>query len=153
MSIIQNLDQIIPTLIPLNLQEHLSPEKFRESFADLGTVDQGSASVGIWVGRTPWECHEQGDEFLYVLAGEVEITLIEDDQNKRYNLTQDSAFIIPARLWHQSYAEQPVTLLSVLASPHGHVSFAEDPRQGDGLVQISSFFVREETADEISTES
>ncbi|MEL6468615.1 MAG: cupin domain-containing protein [Cyanobacteria bacterium J06623_4] len=131
---IQSLSQILPTLVPLDLAEAPTPEQFRASFHDLGQMDRGSAAVGIWQGQTPWEFHKEGDEFLLVLQGEVVITILIEGVEKSYPLVKDSVFIVPARVWHRSKADQPVTLLSVLASPHGPVSYAEDPRTGEQLV-------------------
>lgn len=130
----QSLGQILQTLVPLDLSKAPTPERFRTSFHDFGQMDRGSASVGIWHGQTPWEYHQEGDEFLLVLQGEVTVTLLVDDQEKAYPLVKESVFIVPARVWHRSQAEHPVTLLSVLASPHGPVSYAEDPRTGEKLV-------------------
>lgn len=134
---VQSLGQILPTLVPLDLAEPPTPEKFRNAFHNLGQMDGGSAAVGIWHGQTPWEFHKEGDEFLLVLQGEVTITLLVEGTEKVYRLVKDSAFIVPAMVWHRSQAEYPVTLLSVLASPHGPVSYAEDPRTGERLVSES----------------
>ncbi|MEO1590567.1 MAG: cupin domain-containing protein [Cyanobacteria bacterium J06632_22] len=131
---IQSLDQILQTLLPLDLAEPPTPDRFHESFDDLGQIDRGSAAVGIWHGQTPWEFHKEGDEFLLVLQGEVVITLLVDGVEKVYSLVKDSVFIVPAKVWHRSQAQHPVTLLSVLASPHGPVSYADDPRTGEKLV-------------------
>ncbi|MEL6263812.1 MAG: cupin domain-containing protein [Cyanobacteria bacterium J06626_6] len=131
---IQSLNQIVQTLVPLDLATSPTPEQFRASFRDLGQMDRGSASVGKWQGQTPWEYHREGDEFLLVLRGEVTITLLVDDAAKTYPLVKDSIFIVPAKIWHKSDAAHPVTLLSVLASPHGPVSFSKDPRTGEQLV-------------------
>jgi len=131
---IQPLDQILPTLVPLDLELPPTADSFRDAFCELGKVDGGSASVGTWHGQTPWEYHEEGDEFLHVLSGEVTVTLLVDDDRKTYRLGPNSIFIVPASVWHRSYAQSPVTLLSVLASSHGPVSYAEDPRTGTQLV-------------------
>ncbi|MEO0807752.1 MAG: hypothetical protein AAFY33_15755, partial [Cyanobacteria bacterium J06643_4] len=80
----QSLGQILQTLVPLDLSKAPTPERFRTSFHDFGQMDRGSASVGIWHGQTPWEYHQEGDEFLLVLQGEVTVTLLVDDQEKAY---------------------------------------------------------------------
>ncbi|MEL6492342.1 MAG: cupin domain-containing protein [Cyanobacteria bacterium J06634_6] len=130
----QSLSQTIQTLVPLDLSQSPTSAQFRTAFCELGKMDQGSASVGTWRGQTPWEYHAEGDEFLLVLQGQVTVTLLTDEAEKEYALVKDSVFIVPARVWHRSRAERPVTLLSVLASSHGPVSFAEDPRAGEQLV-------------------
>lgn len=135
MAEIHQIDRITPTLVPLNLHQPLSLEHLGESFSELGAVDKGSASVGTWFGQTPWENHA-GDEFLHVLDGEVSVTLLRDDVSEEYRLVSGSVFIVPARVWHRSYAEQPVTMLAVLASPHGPVSYAGDPRTDTDLKAV-----------------
>ena len=130
----QSLNQIVSNLVPLNLAATPTPESFRAAFCELGKVDRGSASVGLWHGQTPWEYHQEGDEFLLGLEGNETLTLLIDDTAKAYQLDKDSVFIVPAKVWHRSHAEQPVTLLSVLASPHGPVSYADNPQKGAQLV-------------------
>lgn len=137
---IQPLAQIVQTLVPLNLAKPPTAESFRAAFYELGKMDRGSASVGAWQGQTPWEYHEEGDEFLYVLSGQVTLTLLVDGESKEHLLVPDSVFIVPSRVWHRSCAQHPVTLLSVLASPHGPVSYAEDPRTGTQLVHEDEIF-------------
>jgi ethanolamine utilization protein EutQ (cupin superfamily) len=49
--------------------------------ADRGRRSPGPAyriGLGRYSGRSPWERHLNGDELLYVLDGEVEITLLSD---------------------------------------------------------------------------
>ncbi|MBE9064660.1 cupin domain-containing protein [cf. Phormidesmis sp. LEGE 11477] len=137
---IQALDQIVQTLVPLDLSAPPDAESFRAAFCELGKMDRGSVSVGTWQGQTPWEYHEEGDEFLYVLSGQVALTLLVDGESKEHLLVPNSVFIVPARVWHRSLAQQPVTLLSVLASPHGPVSYAEDPRTKAQLVHADEIF-------------
>ncbi|MEM6447660.1 MAG: cupin domain-containing protein [Cyanobacteria bacterium P01_D01_bin.123] len=144
MPYIHQIDQIAPTLVPLDLHQPLSLERLGESFSELGSVDKGSASVGTWFGQTPWENHA-GDEFLYVLDGEVSITLLRNDTPEDYRLVPGSVFIVPAQVWHRSHAEQPVTMLAVLASPHGPVSYAGDPRKDTELKEFDWETVDEKT--------
>ena len=129
MSKVYSVDEIIPSLVPLNLHQPITPEHVSESFVELGPVDCGAASVGVWHGQTPWENHV-GDEFLYILDGSVSLTLLRDDDAAHsYHLTAGQTFTVPAHVWHRSHAKDPVTMLAVLAAPHGPVSYAEDPRQ------------------------
>jgi hypothetical protein len=53
--------------------------------ADFGLLNDYSLGLGRYSGLSPWERHRNGDELLYVVDGEVEITLLSD------TLREDSA--------------------------------------------------------------
>lgn len=104
-------------------------EQIRGSGAQLGAFDQGDIRVSRWSGQSPWERHVDGDEFFYVLDGEVEFTLLTDDESVQVNVPRGSIFVVPRGRWHRSFARNAVTLITVRGCDHGPVSFAEDPRR------------------------
>lgn len=64
---------------------------------------------------------------------------------KAYQLNKDDVFIVPAGVWHRSCAEQPVTLLSVLASTHGPVSYAKNPKVDKQLISEEEILLSGQT--------
>ncbi len=83
-------------------------------------------------GRSPWERHVDGDELFHVLDGEVEVTLLGEDDSTWVTLPEGSIFVIPSGTWHRADARSVVTLLTLRATDHGPVSFAEDPGSRSG---------------------
>ncbi|MEL6493529.1 MAG: cupin domain-containing protein [Cyanobacteria bacterium J06623_7] len=114
-------------LIDLNQPEQIDSTNMGESFIDLGNFDGGSVSLIKYAGETPWERHVDGDEFFLLLDGELQVTLLEETATE-FLLTKGDTCIIPRNVWHRSKAASQVTLLALIASEHGPVSTAEDPR-------------------------
>ncbi|MEM9274931.1 MAG: cupin domain-containing protein, partial [Cyanobacteria bacterium P01_F01_bin.143] len=102
--------------------------EIESAFVNLGSFDQGSVFLGKWCGQTPWEFHPDGDEFLLILEGNLLVTLLKDDYSQEILMDKGSTCIIPRAIWHRSRADFPVTLLAIIGSQHGAVSFAQDPR-------------------------
>ena len=73
--------------------------------------------MGHFAGTSPWERHVEGDELFYVCEGEVEVTLLHEDDEGRDEVVvpTGSIFVIPRNRWHRSTARGPV-------------SFEDDPR-------------------------
>ena len=105
-------------------------EKIRAAGANLGTFDAGDITIGHFEGTSPWERHTDGDELFYVLEGEVEVTLLHEDDEGRDDciVPAGSIFVIPRGRWHRSTASRPVKILTLRATEHGPVSFDDDLR-------------------------
>ena len=114
-------------LIDLNQQEQADSIDVRSSFVNLGSFDNGSVSLIKYAGETPWERHADGNEFFLLLEGELLVTLLEETTTE-FLLTKGDICIIPRNVWHRSKSDSQVTLLALIASEHGPVSTAEDPR-------------------------
>jgi mannose-6-phosphate isomerase-like protein (cupin superfamily) len=102
-------------------------EEADAAFPRLADFDRGGVYTGRFVGMTPWERHPRGDELLYVIEGEVEITVLDDGALVRRILCAGSAFVVPQGRWHRQHARQPVALLTATPTP-SDISFAADPR-------------------------
>ena len=77
-------------MVTVHNLDHESVAKMTQ--LDLATVDREPESpignfsfhgctggVAAFKGRPPWEYHGQGDELLFILAGESELTVLEED--------------------------------------------------------------------------
>ena len=105
-------------------------EKIRAAGANLGSFDTGDLTIGYFRGTSPWERHIDGDEFFYVVEGEIEFTLLdgEDEGRDEVAVSAGSIFVIPRGRWHRSLARHPVKVLILRVADHGPVSFEDDPR-------------------------
>ncbi len=105
-------------------------EKIRSAGADLGAFDAGTITIGHFGGTSPWERHVDGDELFYIIEGEIQFTLLHERDEGRDEIVAPagSIFVIPQGQWHRTSAREPVKVLTVRATDHGPVSFAEDPR-------------------------
>jgi mannose-6-phosphate isomerase-like protein (cupin superfamily) len=66
--------------------------------------------VGSFVGRPPWELHPAGDELLYILAGECELTVRSNTQEIARTLRTGDLVIVPQHCWHNNDAPKGVTM-------------------------------------------
>jgi mannose-6-phosphate isomerase-like protein (cupin superfamily) len=51
-------------------------------------------------GRPPWEFHGNGDELLFILEGESELTVVEDGETVSRTLGPGQLAIVPKGHWH-----------------------------------------------------
>jgi quercetin dioxygenase-like cupin family protein len=98
----------------------------------LDTLNGAMLGMVRFSGLTPWERHPGGDELLYVLDGEVEVTVLGDDRTVRATLRRGSTFGVPSGLWHRQHAQPSVALLFVTPAEQTGTSWAEDPRVDGG---------------------
>lgn len=111
----------------LAISESTTAAEAEAAFPRLAPFGPGGIYAGRFVGLTPWERHRSGDELLYVLEGEVEITVLDDGEPVHRVLRAGSAFVVPQGRWHRQHARQTVALLTATPTP-SDISFAADPR-------------------------
>jgi mannose-6-phosphate isomerase-like protein (cupin superfamily) len=68
---------------------------------NFGRFNNYSVGLGRYSGKSPWERHLNGDELLYVLESEVEITLLSDSGDEHEVLCAGCLFVVPKGIWHQ----------------------------------------------------
>jgi len=108
--------------------------------ADLATLDHEPESpigqfafhdcicgVAAFSGKPPWEHHAAGDELLFVLAGESELTVLEDSGPVTRALAPGRLVIVPQGRWHSNNAPDGVTFL-YLTPREGNEHSWDDPR-------------------------
>ncbi|MGB0922572.1 MAG: cupin domain-containing protein [Alphaproteobacteria bacterium] len=90
-----------------------------------GTVGIFKAEAGI----SPWECHPQDDELLYVIDGAVTLTVLPKAGPAQSTLVEKGAFfIVPKGLWHRHEIDDHLSELYLTPGPTEH-SKADDPRK------------------------
>lgn len=97
-------------------------------FSSIAPFNHGDVGV-FWStgGTSPWERHPDTDEFLAVLDGEIELTVLFDDGPKATVVRKGSFFIVPQGHWHRQEIRGSVRELYLTPGRTEH-SEAEDPR-------------------------
>jgi len=99
-------------------------------FKQLASFNKGA--VGVFrtsAGASRWERHPDDDEFLHVLDGEVEITVITPEGWKTASVAAGAVFIVPRGLWHRHTIREHLVELFVTPGETEH-STAIDPTAG-----------------------
>lgn len=60
-----------------------------------------------------WEMHPHGDEFVYLLAGSVELLLERDSGVETIKLEGSGAVVVPRGVWHTARVRLPSRMLHV----------------------------------------
>jgi mannose-6-phosphate isomerase-like protein (cupin superfamily) len=60
-----------------------------------------------------WEMHPHGDEFVYLLAGRVELLLERGSEVERITLDGSGAVVVPRGVWHTAKVHQSSRMLHV----------------------------------------
>jgi hypothetical protein len=83
---VHNLDhESVAKMIQLDLASlDREPESRIGNFSFHGCT----GGVAAFKGQPPWEYHDQGDELLFILAGESELTVLEEDSRSVWTFQQ-----------------------------------------------------------------
>jgi mannose-6-phosphate isomerase-like protein (cupin superfamily) len=100
------------------------------AFVELAPFRDGALFAGSFSGESPWERHAKGDEFVHILAGATELTIMTDAGPEVLALTAGMIAVVPQGHWHRFRAPEGVTVLTATPQPTEHTS-AEDPRTAD----------------------
>jgi mannose-6-phosphate isomerase-like protein (cupin superfamily) len=82
--------------------------------------------VAVFSGKPPWEHHSAGDELLFVLAGESELTVLEESGPVTMTLSPGRLVVVPQGHWHSNNAPDGVTFL-YLTPREGNEHSWDDP--------------------------
>ena len=84
-----------------------------------------TGGVSAFTGRPPWEFHSGGDELLFILAGESELTVFENGRREVRTLRPGQLAIVPRASWHSNNAANGVTMLWITPSQGNEHSWEE----------------------------
>lgn len=105
-----------------------SGEELSKAFATLAPFDTGGVFTGSFSGLGAWERHTAGDEFVHILEGSAELTILTQDDSQVFALKAGMVMVVPQGLWHRFNSNDGVTLLAVTPHPTEHTT-VEDPRE------------------------
>jgi mannose-6-phosphate isomerase-like protein (cupin superfamily) len=121
---VHNLDhESVAKMIQLDLMA--SPDREPESPIGDFSFHGCTGGVAAFKGRPPWEYHGQGDELLFILAGESELTVLEKDRRSVWTLSAGHLAIVPRAHWHSNNAPGGVTMLWITPSEGNEHSWEE----------------------------
>ena len=91
-----------------------------DAFWSLSTAEAGQSGQGWLISEyvftedwPSWEMHPEGDEFVYLLSGAVELLLERGDTIERIVLDGIGAVLVPRGVWHTAKMRTPSRMLHV----------------------------------------
>lgn len=125
--IVHDPQSLAASLGAFAIRDDTSPEEAMAAMHQLGSFNGAALGMVSFAGCTPWEVHAD-DEFLLVVRGEVEVTLLPHSGDARQvRMRPGQVLVIPSRHWHRQDAPDGAIVLFI-TGPEGGVSFASDPR-------------------------
>jgi mannose-6-phosphate isomerase-like protein (cupin superfamily) len=112
----------------LDVTANPSRDQVSSTLRTFGHLDSYTISGRRFRGTSPWELHPTEDELLYVIDGEMEVTLLGDDGPFTVSLASGCLFVVPKGTWHRQFARETVMSWGVTATQSDQISFADDPR-------------------------
>jgi mannose-6-phosphate isomerase-like protein (cupin superfamily) len=97
------------------------------SRATLGSMNNCGVGIQRYKGVPPWEIHRDSDELLYVLDGEMELTVVGDDGPETVEMSGGMIVVVPKARWHRPVAKTMVTLFSATPYTNSDVAFGDTP--------------------------
>lgn len=86
-----------------------------------------TGAVGSFVGRPPWERHDEGDELLLVLSGSSQLTVLEESGPVSLTIEPGTLVVVPQGRWHNNDAPDGVTMLHLTPTEGNQHSWEEPP--------------------------
>jgi quercetin dioxygenase-like cupin family protein len=122
--------ELLDGLSHLVISRDMTEEDAATSMRFLEPFNECTLGVVRFSGETPWERHPEGDELLYILKGEVVVTVLSDLGSNSSTLTAGSVCVVPRGLWHRQRADADSAVLFATPTEGAENSWAEDPRRG-----------------------
>ncbi|WP_019505037.1 cupin domain-containing protein [Pleurocapsa sp. PCC 7319] len=118
----------IETLKQLQIADKTSENDAEKSMRFLGTFNQCIYGMVNFIGETPWELHPD-DEYLQVIDGNVEVTLLAKENRTEISLSAGDIFTVPKEVWHRQFSEHGVKLMFITSSEGNQHSTKDNPNK------------------------
>ncbi len=123
-----DLNAALLTLGELRIGDDTSEQEAAAAMQMLSSFNRCAIGLVRFSGETPWERHLD-DEFLHVLEGEIELTLLPASGDAlRSTLRAGSVCVVPRGLWHRQNARATTALMFATSEAGNETSDAADPR-------------------------
>jgi len=96
------------------------------AFAVLAETENGGVFVGSYEGRSAWERHSRGDEFVQIVDGEATLTLLIDGEEVDLDMKAGMVTVVPRNRWHRVDAPGGVTIMTMTPQPTDY-AIGDDP--------------------------
>ena len=90
------------------------------AFARLADSQMGAVFIGHYAGDSQWERHAHGDEYVAVVDGETEMTMIVDGADITNTMTAGQFVIVPQGTWHRFHTPVGVKVMTITPQPTDH---------------------------------
>lgn len=90
------------------------------AFAELASYRDGGIFIGHYSGDSEWERHSNGDEIVFVVEGETELTLAVGASEVTARLKEGELLVVPQGCWHRFHTPRGVKILTVTPQPTEH---------------------------------
>jgi mannose-6-phosphate isomerase-like protein (cupin superfamily) len=125
MSVI-DLKSVLTSINKLEISAQTTEVDASSAMKILDDFNQCMVGIVHFSGLTPWERHPD-DEFIQVLDGEVEVTILEAGATRIVSLNAGSVFVVPQNLWHKQHSVTGVKLLFITSTTGNETSVATEP--------------------------
>lgn len=122
---VSNISEV-ETLKQLNIAEETSESEAEKSMRFLGKFNQCIHGMVSFIGETPWEFHPD-DEYLQIVDGNVEVTLLAKENKTTVSLSAGDIFIVSKEVWHRQFSEHGVKLMFITSSEGNQHSTEDNP--------------------------
>ncbi|MEM9200433.1 MAG: cupin domain-containing protein [Actinomycetota bacterium] len=96
-----------------------TPDELAGAFARLADTEMGAVFIGHYGGDSQWERHI-GDEYVSVVAGSTEMTMIIDGADVTRTMTAGQFVIVPKGTWHRFHTPDEVKVMTISPQPTEH---------------------------------
>ncbi|MEO0491993.1 MAG: cupin domain-containing protein [Actinomycetota bacterium] len=90
------------------------------AFARLADTDAGAVFIAHYAGDSQWERHRAGDEYVSVVEGATEMTMIVDGAELTHEMTAGQFVIVPRGTWHRFHTPEGVKVMTITPQPTDH---------------------------------
>lgn len=108
---IHDVAALLDTMPETPVTPDISAEDAMKCMRVLGTFHGCLLGLVHFSGQTGWERHTGGDEMLFILEGETELTRLTAEGEVRVTARKGEVVQIPAGVWHAQRTRSPVKLL------------------------------------------
>ena len=95
-------------------------QQLEGAFAEIAHGDFGPITIGHYAGDSEWERHGQGDEYVAVIDGLTEMTMIVDGEDVTHTMTAGQFVIVPQGTWHRFHTPDGVKVMTITPQPTDH---------------------------------
>ncbi len=128
-AIVRDLPEALRDLPTLTITRDTTEAEANGAVREIGRLEDRLLGVVRFAGATPWERHPDGDEYLHVLDGEVDVTVLTADGPTHVPVPAGSVFVCPRGLWHRQTPQTAATVLFATPTATTEASWADDPRE------------------------
>ena len=123
-----DIRSVLDELSMMEITPSMGDQDAGEAIRPIAQLNGSLVGVSRFSGQTPWERHTGGDEFVQVVEGEIEVTIMAEGGPESMSLSPGMVIVVPRGLWHRQDAPNGGGVLFATVVEGTESSWAEDPR-------------------------